>query len=182
MLDRTKCVIIIFGHVPKTRRRLTMRQNWRLLLRRPGYVYHRLLLVFARIVTRSRDVHVAVEFDGVVISRRFGGDRVWPRIPYWLYHPGLTDYFIVPVNKYIDLQPFVNTEPKGPLPTMLRFFVSSRLHADDCVTLAVAVLREGGVNMTGPVVTPAQLRSELWRVAIEHGRIEQNGSSTSNIE
>ena len=182
MLDRTKCVIIIFGHVPKTRRRLTMRKKWRLLLRRPGYAYHRFLLIFIRVVTRSRDVHVAVEFDGAVINRRFGGDRVWPRIFYWLYYPGLTDYFIVPVKKYIDLQPFVKPEPKGAMPTILRFFVSSRLPADDCVTLAVDVLREGGVNMTGPVVTPAQLRSELWRVAIEHGRIEQNGSNPSNVE
>ena len=182
MLDRTKNVIILFGHSPKVQRRLTLRQKWRILLRRPHYFYQRFLIVCARIVTRSRDVHVAVEFDGVVISRRFGGDRVWPRIPYWLYYPGLFDYFIVPVNKYIDLQPFVNTEPKGPLPTMLRYFVSSRLPADDCVTLAVEVLREGGVDMTGPVVTPAQLRSELWRIAIEHGRIEQNGSSPPNVE
>ena len=182
MLDRTKSVIIIFGHVPKTRRRLTMRKNWRLLLRRPGYAYHRFLLVCVRAITRSRDVHVAVEFDGAVINRRFGGDRVWPRITYWLYYPGLTDYFIVPVKKYIDLQPFVNPKPFRPVATMLRYFVSSRLPADDCVTLAVDVLREGGVNMTGPVVTPAQLRSELWRVAVEHGRIEQDGNSTSNVE
>lgn len=135
-------------------------------------------------LTRSDLIHVAVGFDDVILN---------PRVPGYIYHafdafiadyPGILKIIEVPMIHPINLGYFERyvDVPIPALPTFIRWLRRGQgLWTSDCVCVALACLRAGGVMAPADIVSPAQL--DRWLSNLEgtrcHSMTKASGFSRS---
>lgn len=105
--------------------------------------------------------HVAVGCNGVVLDPHISGNRFWPLIAFTLAYPTLLGCYEVPTPRPPDLDRFPPRGPKSPWPTILRWLTRGRWPTEDCVAVAVDVLRHAGVDVPPRTYNPRQLAAWL---------------------
>lgn len=118
-----------------------------------------MLAVLTRTLTRDHHSHVAVSVRKLVLDPCWTGDRIRKIAAYLKSKPTLA--YIVPVERFIELDGPCRRHRKPIIPSLVRLFTRGRVHAPNCVTRVASVLRLCGVPAPDNIVTPKQLAAFL---------------------
>lgn len=153
--------LIFFSAIPGAdTSRLPWRRRLAILRRRPRKCYRLFLRWLICWVTGSELNHVAVAYDGAVLSVTKAGDAFFATTAYALTARGLSHLYDVPVSLPIDLDRHYHPEPHPAWPSVLRWWTGGIWPSRDCVAVTCDCLREAGVDVPRRIYQPRQL--DAW--------------------
>lgn len=132
------------------------------LSRRGWLVQYDLLLCWLiRTLSRSHRAHICIGIDGGVIDPQIGGNVYWPEISFVTSYPSLLEYVEIDTPRPAS-EELVKPRGRRPAwPTFIRWVTRGQTQADDCLTVAIMLIRSAGVGIDPRTRTPQKLYDQL---------------------
>jgi len=131
----------------------------------PRERFNRAIPRLVRGLTGSPFSHVAIGDGLYVLSPMVIGDRFFPSTE---YRPasGVSVALVVPLDRPMRIDPphYKPRSIRGVLSTIVRWMTGGLTPADNCVTVAVRLLRTGGAKLPNRITSPLELWSAILRV------------------
>jgi len=162
-----KAYVIFAG--PK--RRIPFRTLRRLVKRRPALAPRLLATWLTQALSGSNVTHVAIGDGVVVLEPALDGDRYYAFRDYVLTNATLIDLVTVNVARSIDLasrRPRVGRPVAAIVRSLAHWITRGLTPADNCLTITVGLLRDGGCPVPDTILTPIQLRNWLVSQGYHH--------------
>ena len=123
--------------------------------------YDHLLCLLIRKLGRSPMAHICVGIDGGVIDPQINGNVWWAELEFVKTYPSLLRYVSVPAPKQPDAGWIQDRGRRPALPTLIRWLTRGRTTADDCLTVALRLLRSAGIDVDPRTHTVQKLYDQL---------------------
>ena len=133
-------------------------------VRRLVLQYDLLLCWLIRKLGKSHRAHICVGINGGVLDPQIKGNCWWAELYFINTYPSLLEFVEIQAERLPDCN---RVQPRGrrsAWPTFIRWLARGRAGADDCLTVALDLLKSAGVHVDPRTHTIQGLYDQLTRL------------------